>query len=313
MRDAARFLIHLYPASWRQRYGEEFQALLEDSAPSFSALFDLMKGAIKMHLTLPSFPKLALLLSISGLLAGWGISFLVAPTWISTATLQITPNQVSDSISQPVRNQQLAERIAQMQQEILSRTSLSAIITDSRLDLYREERANTPLEDVIQTMRNRDIKITIDSLPGERRASAFRISFAYRDRTKAHDTVQTLITRFQEENLTSQRNQQKMVSSFVNQQRSRDQIGRMEARIAVLEKHLGIPPAPPEPVDQFVAAFAGENLDVLDPPSLPIHPAKPNHYIFAFLGFGSGFIAAVIVAIFRRPVRPAIPFPAQPA
>jgi uncharacterized protein involved in exopolysaccharide biosynthesis len=312
MRDAARFLIHLYPASWRERYGEEFQALLEDSAPSFSAVLDLMKGAMKMHLTVPSFPKLALLLSVAGMLAGWGVSFLVTPTWISQATLQITPKQVSDGITQTTINQQLSERIGQMQQEILSRISLSRIITDPRLDLYQDERASQPLEDVIQTMRTQDIHITIASLPGERRASAFTISFAYRDRTKAHDTVQALITRFQEENLTSQRNQQNMVSNFVNQQHSRDQLNKMEARIAVLEKRLGISPTPPEPLDQ-PAFLSGENLDVLDPPSLPLKAAKPSRYVFAFFGFGSGIFAALIVVIFRRPVHPAMPFPAQPA
>jgi len=313
MRSTARFLIHLYPASWRERYGEEFQALLEDSAPSFSAVLDLMKGAIKMHLTVPSFPKLALLLSVAGMLAGWGVSFLVTPTYISQATLQIESKQFSDSVSQTTTNQQLTERLGQMQQQILSRTSLASIITHPALDLYKEERARQPLEDVIEKMRTQDIKITIDSLPGERRASAFTISFAYRDRTKAHDTVQTLITRFQEENLTTQRTQQNMVASFVSQQRPLDQVDRMEARIAVLEKRLGIPPTPPEPHDQFVARLAGENLDVLDPPTLPLKAAKPNHFIFAFLGFGSGFFAALIALIFRRPVRPAISFPAQPA
>jgi LPS O-antigen subunit length determinant protein (WzzB/FepE family) len=308
MRGAARFLIQLYPATWRQRYGEEFQALVEDSAPSFSAYFDLMKGAIKMRLTTPSFPKLALMLSVAGMLAGWGISFLVAPTYISQATLQIASKQVSETTGKPTVNQELTERIGQMQQEILSRTSLSSIITDPRLNLYREERANTPIEDVIETMRNQDIRITIDSPPGERRAAAFTIAFAYRDRTKAHDTVQALITKFQDANLTLER-----ATANVKRQRTYDQVDRMEARIAVLEKRLGIPPTPPEPIDQLVAAYNGENLDVLDPPSLPLHRAKPNRYIFASFGFGSGFIAALIVVIFRRPVRPAIPSPAQPA
>jgi LPS O-antigen subunit length determinant protein (WzzB/FepE family) len=308
MRGAARFLIHLYPADWRARYGEEFKALLEDSAPSFSAIFDLMKGAIKMHLTVPSFPKLALLLSVAGMLAGWGISFLVTPTYISQATLQITPKQVSEGVDRTTINQELAERIGQMQQEILSRTSLSRMITDPRLDLYKDQRASQPLENVIETMRTRDIHITIDSLPGMRRASAFQISFQYPDRTKAHDTVQTLITKFQEANLGQQR-----ALASVNQQRSRDQIDKMEARIAVLEKRLGIPPAPFEPLDQIARTSEGINLDVLDPPSLPVNPAKPSHYFFAFLGFGFGFIAALIVVIFRRPVHPAIPFPVQPA
>jgi hypothetical protein len=307
MRDAARFLIQLYPANWRQRYGEEFQALLEDSAPSFSALFDLMKGAIKMRLTTPSFPKLALMLSVAGMLAGWGFSFLITPIYVSTATLQITPDEFSDSVATPAINQKMVERIGQMQQEILSRTSLSGIITDPRLDLYKKERASQPLEDVIQKMRLDDIKIIIDQLPGEHRASAFTISFDYRDPEKAHDTVQTLITKFQEANLEHAR-----ATANVKRLRTNNQVDRLEARIAVLEKRLGIPPTPPEPIDQLVSVSDRMNLDVLDPPSFP-RTAKPNPWSFAFLGFGSGFIGAVIVAIFRRPSRPAIPFPAQPA
>ncbi len=296
MRGAARFLIHLYPASWRERYGEEFQTLLEDSAPSISGLFDLMKGAIKMHLNVPAFPKLALLLSIAGLLAGWGISFLVAPTYISSATLQVSQKSGSSPAN-------LRPAIVTMEEQVLSRTSLSTIITDRRLDLYRSERSREPLEDVIETMRVRDLRI---SLAGT--GAAFTISFRATNPVKAREVVQTVITKFQEANLGQQR-----ALASVNQQRSRDQIDKMEARIAVLEKRLGIPPAPSEPLDQIARASEGINLDVLDPPSLPINPAKPNRTVFAFFGFGAGFISALIVAIFRRPVRPALPFPAQPA
>jgi uncharacterized protein involved in exopolysaccharide biosynthesis len=156
----------------------------------------------------------------AGLVISTVVAFLVQNTYVSQATLQITPKQVSESIVKTTISQELNERIGQMQQEILSRTSLSSIITDPRLDLYKEERNSSPLEDVIETMRNRDIHITVDSAPGEHRASAFAISFAYRDRVKAHDTVQTLITKFQEANLTSQRNQQNMVGSFVHDELS---------------------------------------------------------------------------------------------
>src|ERR1700728_3671224 len=81
------------------------------------------------------------------------LAFLVQNTYISTATLQITPKQVSESFVKTDITQELTERIGQMQQEILSRASLSSVITDPRLDLYKEERASKPLEDVIESMR----------------------------------------------------------------------------------------------------------------------------------------------------------------
>ncbi|MGA2716934.1 MAG: hypothetical protein ABSG41_27930 [Bryobacteraceae bacterium] len=168
-----------------------------------------------------------------GLVISTVVAFLVQNTYVSEATLQITPAQISESIVKTTVNQALTERISEMQQEILSRTSLSSIITDPRLDLYKSERASSPLEDVIETMRSRDIKITVDSVPGERRASAFSISFAYPDRVKAHDTVQTLITKFQEANLTSQRNQQNMVGSFVH-----DELSEAKAKLDQLNEAL---------------------------------------------------------------------------
>jgi succinoglycan biosynthesis transport protein ExoP len=169
----------------------------------------------------------------AGLVISTVVAFLVQNTYISTATLQITPKQVSDSIVKTDVNQELTERIGQMQQSIMSRTSLSSIITDPRLDLYKDERASQPLEDVIETMRNRDIHITIDSLPGEHRASAFTISFQYRDRVKAHDTVQTLITKFTEENLTDQRNQQNIVGTLV-----KDELSEAKAKLDQLNEQL---------------------------------------------------------------------------
>src|ERR1700722_17407966 len=96
----------------------------------------------------------------AGLVISTVVAFLVQNTYVSTATLQITPKQVSETIVKTTINQELTERIGQMQQEILSRTSLSSIITDPRLDLYKDERASKPLEDVIESMRAQDIHIT---------------------------------------------------------------------------------------------------------------------------------------------------------
>ena len=40
----------LYPSAWRERYGEEMSALLEESAPNLAATLDLARGALLAHL-----------------------------------------------------------------------------------------------------------------------------------------------------------------------------------------------------------------------------------------------------------------------
>jgi uncharacterized protein involved in exopolysaccharide biosynthesis len=153
-----------------------------------------------------------------GLIASIVTAFLLPNRYVSVAQMQITPAQISDVLVRSTTNQQLTDRILQMENEILSRTSLSAIIQNPRLNLYPTDRAKKPLEDVIEQMRNKDIRIEIMNLPGavlERKASAFRVSFEYSDRFRAQQTVQELITKFEDANTTTQRTQQQVVTNFM--------------------------------------------------------------------------------------------------
>jgi hypothetical protein len=287
MKSIARYLIRLYPPTWRARYGEELAALLEDSPPGLSSVLNVLKGAIKMQLSIPSFPKLTLLLSITGLLCGALVAYLMPDTYVSTATLKL------EGVASPL---QASELLAEWQNEVLSRTSLSSIITDPRLDLYRSQRARQPIEDVIQTMRNRDIRIQFGPFRGVSFA-VFTISFVYRDRMKAQETVQALVAHLIEAGF-----QQRLKTQSGN-----DDFARLEARVALLEKRLGLPPSESAPSTLVASAMPGVTIRVLDPPSLAVKPAKPNRALIASWGFAIGFLAALIIAVIRRRVRPAVP------
>lgn len=43
-------LLSLYPEAYRDRYGEEMAALLDDTAPSIAGMLDLLRGALVAHL-----------------------------------------------------------------------------------------------------------------------------------------------------------------------------------------------------------------------------------------------------------------------
>ncbi len=156
----------------------------------------------------------------AGLVISCVIAFLLPNTYVSKAVLRISPAQISETLVPSTVSQQMNERIALMQQEILSRTSLSELIQRPTLNLYRRERDSQPLEDIIEQMRTRDIKVTIVNLAGQgsRPASAFQIEFAYPDRFKAQAVVQALITRFTESMVNVQNNQGKVTSEFLNEE-----------------------------------------------------------------------------------------------
>jgi uncharacterized protein involved in exopolysaccharide biosynthesis len=151
-----------------------------------------------------------------GLVVSVCVAFMLPNEYMSKATMQITPAQISDMVVQTTISNSLNERIQQMQTQILSRTELSNIIQDPRLDLYSTERKTKPLEDVIEDMK-RAINIQFVSLPGalSKRASAFDISFSYKDRYKAQLTVQALMNKFDEENQNTQKTDQDAVTGFV--------------------------------------------------------------------------------------------------
>lgn len=197
MNRLAKWTMRLYPARWRKRYGDELDALLADTGADASIVADLVKGGVRMQFKTWSMLKLTLVLGFVGLLLGLGVAFLIPNEFTSRATLEITPAQMSENdLATPVHNQ-LNELAIQMQTGAFSRASLSAIINDPQLLLYTEDLKTTPLEDVIEEMRN-NIRITIIALPSApgRRATDFDIVFSYHDRFKAQQTVQVLVDKF---------------------------------------------------------------------------------------------------------------------
>src|ERR1035438_4773077 len=102
----------------------------------------------------------------SGLVISVVVAFLWQDTYRSMAVMRITPQQVSTSLVPAEITSQLGERLTQMQQEIESRGSLTSIITQPSLDLYKKERLQKPIEDIVQDMRVKYIKIQLMDLAG---------------------------------------------------------------------------------------------------------------------------------------------------
>lgn len=154
--------------------------------------------------------------TFAGLVISIVVAFLLQNTYISQAEMAILPSQISANIVTSTISQRLNERMAEMEQEVLSRQTLSSIIQDPRLNLYKSELTTRPLEDVIETMRTRDIRIAAVAPPGaERQASAFTVSFQYTDNHKAQMVVEMLIAKFQDFNETTQRDAQTQLTSLV--------------------------------------------------------------------------------------------------
>ena len=159
----------------------------------------------------------------AGLVLAVVVAFIWPDTYESVAVMRITPQQVSENLVPSEITQQMGERLTEMETDILSRSSLTELITRPSLNLYPRDRQTRPMEDIIQDMRNKYIKIKMLELPGQaanadskKYLSAFSITFDYDDKYKAQAVVRELVTKFTEENAIVLRQSAKMTTGFMD-------------------------------------------------------------------------------------------------
>jgi|HubBroStandDraft_1064217.scaffolds.fasta_scaffold03168_6 succinoglycan biosynthesis transport protein ExoP len=159
--------------------------------------------------------------TFAGLVIAVVVGFLWPDTFISTAVMRITPQQISERLVPSNISTQMGERLLAMQQQIESRTQLQELIQRPSLNLYPKERQRKPMEDVIEQMRGA-IKIVIldagTAAPGQKFASAFEIRFSYADKYKAQAVVRELVSKFTEETNNQLRQQANTTTQFLNDQ-----------------------------------------------------------------------------------------------
>ena len=86
MKNLIRLAARLYPASWRQRYGDEFTALLEDVGADWRTSVNVMRVAIELHLQIWTVGKILTFTGAVGALVALGVSFAM-PTRYSSISL----------------------------------------------------------------------------------------------------------------------------------------------------------------------------------------------------------------------------------
>jgi hypothetical protein len=175
-----------------------------------------------------------------GLVVSTIVAFLWPDTFVSKAVLRITPQQVSERLVPAEFNTQMTQRLYEMEQSILSRTTLEGIITDPALDLYKRDRVARTMEDVVSDMRTHDIDIRPIQVPGSpgvdsnrQIATAFSISFSYQDRYKAQAVVRALVSKFVDQNQQVQRDNAHLTTSFLE-----DELKVAQAKLVALDDQI---------------------------------------------------------------------------
>ena len=194
----------------------------------------------------------------AGIVIATVVAFLWPDTYLSSALIRVTSSQVPDRYVQTNLNQMLSERISAISQGVLSRSTLTNIIQTH--DLYPRERRRLPMEDIIEQMRTRHIRIGVVNLQNSTKSvGAFPISFQYENRFLAQKVTQDIVSRLINENERETMTQSQTTTDFLTTEvvKAKQQLEEIEAKLAEFK----IRNAGTLPDDQSVNFSAMNSLD----------------------------------------------------
>lgn len=169
--------------------------------------------------------KWLILFSILFILFGASVYCVVTPElYISSTTILVVPQRVPEGYVR-THTSRIEERLATINQQVMSRTRLQIVMQD--LDLFREERKKLPFEDVVENMRKR-IALQV------RGNDAFTLSFIHSDPKTAMLTASRLASFFIDENLKNREQQAVGTADFLG-----SQLAETKAVLVAKEKALG--------------------------------------------------------------------------
>jgi len=193
----------LYPAAWRDRYGVEFQALLDEITPGWLDIVDVINGGLQMHLRRLHPAVLAVAFGLAAAFVAGAVAVNTADRFVSTGTMSVKPWMPEDAMPTLAR-------------DAFSTSRLTGIIKE--YDLYRSERASSPVENVVERMRD-DINVQLVS------RSVFKVSFASSDVRKAQPVANELMGQLVRSNLEVSRSTVQVIDPpdepqrFINRRR----------------------------------------------------------------------------------------------
>lgn len=182
MKPLVRFLSALYPRRWRERYGEEFAALLDGLDPSPRTALNVFAGALSMQIRTWSFRSILAVSALCAIAAFAAEYALVPGRYVSGGVLMTTGHANSE---------QAVDAIFRLTQTVESRATLAKVIDSEHL--YEGERSRQSLDDVLYSMRS---SIRVTPTAAQNSSATFVVSFSYPDAAVAERAAQALISQY---------------------------------------------------------------------------------------------------------------------
>lgn len=182
------------------------------------------------------------LLAVIGCAAGYIASQVLPKRFTSQTLVLVQQPAVSVDLVKPIVSDNTNQRLAAMQQQILSRSRLEPVI--QQFGLYRKDVDQVPMDDLVERLRSA-ITITPVQPMAETRAQnlpGFYISVVFGDPHLAQQICARITTMFLEENVLSRQGQTMQTDEFLGKQleEAKAKLDAQDARLAAFQrKYLG--------------------------------------------------------------------------
>jgi polysaccharide chain length determinant protein (PEP-CTERM system associated) len=185
------------------------------------------------------------LLAVLGGVAGYSASHVLPQRFTSQTLVLVQPPTVSPGLVAPVVADNNNQRLAAMQQQILSRSRLEPVI--QQFGLYAKDIDTVPMDALVERLRSA-VTITPVQPMAETRAQnlpGFYISVVFNDPHMAQQICARITNMFLEENLQSRQGQTIQTNEFIGKQldEAKAKLDEQDARLAAFQrKNMGTLP-----------------------------------------------------------------------
>lgn len=184
-------------------------------------------------------------LAIIGAGGGYGLAHFLPKRYTSQTLVLVEQPTVPGDYVKPVINQDVNQRLATMQQQILSRTRLEPII--QQFGLFPKEIKQAAMEDLVQRLREAISITPIRAMTGTegRQLPGFYISVVYDDARLAQQICSTITSMFMEENLKLRQQLSEQTTQFLSKQLedAKARLDEQDGKLAAFKRlHIGTLP-----------------------------------------------------------------------
>lgn len=184
-------------------------------------------------------------LAIVGCGLGFATAHFLPKRYTSQTLVLVQQPRVPDEYVKPVVTEDTTERLATMQQEILSRTRLEPVIR--QFGLYRDDINRVSVEDLVARLREAIIVTPLRPMAETRTQGlpGFTVSVEFYDARLAQQICSTITSMFMEENLKVRENQAEQTTQFLAKQLedAKAKLDEQDAKLATFQRqYLGLLP-----------------------------------------------------------------------